>query len=101
MNLEYTYEIIAVNAPAKCMDVLYSSEGKEPMLVGVRLPFEGETLEAVIDSFSPMNHWIESALKRIAPEVGVRGVIKPVVIVVEEVLPLSPEEVYIHTYGTM
>jgi hypothetical protein len=63
MNLEYTYEIISVDAPAQCMVVKYSSAEREPFLIGVRLPFEGEPLEAVIESFSPMAHWLSLEAK--------------------------------------
>jgi hypothetical protein len=95
--IEYTYEILSVDEPAKCMDVLYSSEGREPQLVGVRLPFEGEPLEAVIDSFSPVPYWLALEAKRDIPAIGTRGVIKPV----EEVIIEPEEEEYIFPIGPM
>ena len=91
MNLEYVYEIVSVDAPAQCMEVKYSSEGREPFLIGVRLPFEGEPLEAVIESFSPMAHWLSLEAKRDIPVVGTSGVIKPVEVIAE---PVAEEHVF-------
>jgi hypothetical protein len=42
MNIDYTYEIVEVDAAAKCMVVVYSAEGHETMQIGAPLPFEGE-----------------------------------------------------------
>jgi hypothetical protein len=39
------------------MDVEYSCIGKESITVGVAIPKEGGSLEAVIASFAPMNIW--------------------------------------------
>ena len=50
-NLSYTYEILSVNTEGRFMEVLYKSEGRENVKVGVRLPFEGESLEKIIASF--------------------------------------------------
>tara|TARA_R110000796_G_scaffold182730_1_gene299230 strand:+ start:1434 stop:1724 length:291 start_codon:yes stop_codon:yes gene_type:complete len=91
MNLEYTYEIISVDALAQCMVVKYSSAEREPFIVGVRLPFEGEPLEDVIESFSPMAHWLSLEAKRDIPVVGTSGVIKPVEVIAE---PEAEEHVF-------
>lgn len=56
-DINYNYEIKSVNEEARCMEVLYTSEGRDPVLVGVRIPFEGESLEWVIESFSPVAMW--------------------------------------------
>ena len=92
MNLEYTYEIISVDATAQCMDVKYSSEGREPILVGVRLPFEGEPLELVVDEFSPMAYWLALEAPKVAPKVGATGVISPTPVAQEVVVDAAPED---------
>ena len=92
MSIEYTYTIVSVDATAKCMEVSYSSTGRETQLVGVRLPLVGESLEAVIDSYSPVQYWLDLEAERDVPEVGTTGVIAPV----EEVVaaPVLEEHVF-------
>jgi hypothetical protein len=73
MIIQYEYEIVSVNAEGRCMDVRYTSEGRETMLVGARLPFEGETLESVIRAYAPTAYWEERELPVVVPEVGTSG----------------------------
>jgi hypothetical protein len=75
MSIEYTYEIISVDAAARCMEVVYSSEGRQTMHIGARLPFEGESLESVIASFAPVAYWAEQEAPVVIPEVGTGGAI--------------------------
>lgn len=77
MSIAYTYEIFSVNEAARCMEVIYSAEGHKTMHIGTRLPFEGETLESVIDMFAPIPLWIDFSRPVIAPQVGASGVIEP------------------------
>lgn len=72
-NITYTYEIIAVDEAARCMEVVYSSEGHQTMHIGARLPFEGESLDAVVKMFAPIALWIEQATPITVPLVGVTG----------------------------
>lgn len=69
----YTYEIINVDESAKCMDVVYSCDGFNEVTVGVRLPFDGENIEDVIESASPVPMWEESTVSRVVPTVGQKG----------------------------
>lgn len=78
MSIQYTYEIIAVDQAARVMEVVYSSEGRQTMHIGARLPFEGESLEAVIQMYAPVAYWIEQELLVVVPEVGTSGTITPV-----------------------
>jgi hypothetical protein len=75
MNIQYTYQIIAVDQTARCMEVVYSSEGRQTMHIGARLPFEGESLEAVIQTYAPVAYWREQELPVVPPEIGTKGVI--------------------------
>jgi hypothetical protein len=77
MSITYTYEIIAVNEAARCMEVVYSAEGHQTMHIGARLPFEGEALENVIKAFAPVSLWLELAAPVVAPQVGLTGTIAP------------------------
>lgn len=90
MSITYTYEIIAVDEAARCMEVVYSAEGHQTMHIGARLPFEGESLEAVIKAFAPVPLWVEMATPVVAPQVGVSGVVEPEVVVDESEYDSNP-----------
>lgn len=75
MSITYTYEIIAVNEAARCMEVVYSAEGHQTMHIGARLPFEGEALEDVIKAFAPVPLWLELATPVQVPVVGMQGTV--------------------------
>lgn len=77
MSIEYTYEIISVNESARCMEVIYSSENHQTMRIGARLPYEGETLEAVVQMYSPVAYWMEQKLPVVIPQIGISGTITP------------------------
>jgi hypothetical protein len=72
-DLSYTYEIKNVSLGGKFMEVEYTVEGKSPMTVGVRLPFEGESLESIIKSHSPVRYFIEQSLPLANVAVGTTG----------------------------
>jgi hypothetical protein len=77
MTITYTYNIIAVDEQARCMEVVYSAEGHPTMHIGARLPFEGEALEAVVAMYAPVAYWTEQAMNVAAPAVGTSGTITP------------------------
>jgi hypothetical protein len=77
MSIEYTYEIVSVDPAARCMEIVYSSEGRQTMHIGARLPFEGESLEAVIEMYSPVAYWIEQEAPVFVPDVGTTGIVSP------------------------
>lgn len=77
MSIIYTYEIIAVDEQARCMEVLYSAEGHSTMHIGTRLPFEEEAIEDVIKAYAPVALWLEQARVVIVPQVGAMGTIEP------------------------
>lgn len=80
MTINYTYEIIAVDEAARCMEVVYSSDGRETMHIGARLPFVGEDLEQIIRMYAPIAHWEERERAVQVPQVGVSGTMAPVVV---------------------
>ena len=77
MSIQYTYQIINVDAAARCMEVVYSAAGHQTMHIGARLPFEGESLEDVIKAFAPVPLWLELARPVQIPSVGVQGTVAP------------------------
>ena len=77
MSIAYNYEIIAVDQAARCMEVVYTAEGRQTMHIGARLPYEGEELEAVIAMYSPVPFWLEQERAVQVPQVGTAGAIVP------------------------
>lgn len=75
MLTEYTYEIISVDSDARCMEVIYRSDGRQEMHMGVRLPWEGESLEAVIHAHAPVIYWQEQDRVVQSVQVGTTGVV--------------------------
>ena len=90
MSITYTYEIVAVDEAARCMEVVYSAEGHQTMHIGARLPFEGEALEAVIMAFAPVPLWEEQTKAVVAPAVGISGTITPPAPIVNDGDNVSP-----------
>ena len=77
MSITYTYEIVAVDEAARVMEVVYTAEGHPTQHIGARLPYEGESLDAVIEMYSPVRFWEELQLAVVAPAVGITGTIIP------------------------
>ncbi|OYW87535.1 MAG: hypothetical protein B7Z23_13720 [Pseudomonadales bacterium 32-61-5] len=87
-EITYNYEIISVDATAKCMEVVYSSEGRQTMHIGARLPFAGETIEGIVKTYAPVRYWQEQEAAVIVPEVGATGTVAPSV-----PQPPTPEQI--------
>lgn len=77
MSIEYTYQIVNVDEAARCMEIVYSADGHQTMHIGARLPYVGETLEAVVAMYSPVAYWEEKARPVVLPQVGASGTVAP------------------------
>ena len=55
--MQISYKVTRIDAAANCMDVEFSADGKEPVIVGVRIPFADEDVDQVIQSFAPTSVW--------------------------------------------
>ena len=90
MSITYSFEIIAVDEAARCMEIIYTAEGHLPMHIGARLPYEGETLEQVVRMYEPVRYWEEQQLAVVVPQVGVSGTLDPLPILEPE--PIQPAQ---------
>jgi len=72
-NITYSYEIVSVDQAARCMEVVYLSEGRQTMHISARLPFEGEDLSSVVGMYSPVAYWLEQERAVVPPPVGEKG----------------------------
>lgn len=77
MSIAYNYEVVAVDQAAKCMEVKYTALGYPTQHIGCRLPYPGESLEDVIDIYSPVRFWQEQAMEAQTVAVGASGTINP------------------------
>jgi len=73
MSIKYTYKIVNVDEASRVMEVVYTSEGRQTMHIGARLPYAGESLEAVVGMYSPVAFWLEQAATVVVPTVGATG----------------------------
>jgi hypothetical protein len=76
MSIPYNYEIIAVDQAARCMEVVYTSPGRQTMHIGARLPYVGEEVEDIVKMYSPVAYWKEQEANVVVPELG-GGTITP------------------------
>jgi len=77
MSITYSYEIIAVNEAARCMEIVYTADGHQTMHIGARLPYEGEALEQIVRMYEPVRYWEEQQLAVVVPQVGETGTLAP------------------------
>ena len=87
-NISYTYEIINVDAAARCMEIVYSAEGRQTLHIGARLPFAGEGLEDIVRMYAPVAYWREQETEVVVPEPGTSGKVIP-----PEPQPPTPEQI--------
>jgi hypothetical protein len=72
-TINYTYEITRVDPDAKAMDIVYTSPEHGTMLVGARMPWEGETLDGIVQMYAPVRYWVERTLAVAAVQEGASG----------------------------
>lgn len=72
-DLSYTYIITHVDYEGKSMIVDYYYENKPPLSVGVRLPYENETIAGVIHMHAPTNYWLFQDMAVIPVNTGTSG----------------------------
>lgn len=53
----YTYKIISTNPSIGAMEVEFSAAGYPTVLVGARMPYQGEDLDSLVRTFAPTEHW--------------------------------------------
>jgi hypothetical protein len=55
------------------MEVMYTSEGRQTMHIGARLPYQGEDLQAVVQMYAPVGYWLEQETQVQLVEIGATG----------------------------
>lgn len=77
MSITYQAKIIRVDPAARVMELEFSSEGRPSYFIGARLPFEGESLEAVVRQYAPVPMWVAAEAQVVIPEAGTELTIAP------------------------
>lgn len=77
MSFTYTYKIVGSNKEAKTMDVIYETDGKQPISMACPLPSVGEDLVEIIKQYAPIQVWLELDREVQDIPVGMTGVISP------------------------
>lgn len=73
-SIKYTYRVLAVYD--RSMEVEYEAEGFPSMVIGVPKPREGENIDHLIQSYSPVALWIDQITPREEVVAGVSGVVE-------------------------
>lgn len=73
MSINYTYEIVSVDAQARCMEIVYRANGLPEQRIGGRLPYEGEALDGVVHMYAPVAYWESLQASVVVPAVGTTG----------------------------
>jgi hypothetical protein len=74
--INYSFEVIEVNKPAKCMLIKYTADGYSEHLVGTRIPFAGESVQSVVREYAPLPLWIQEKAEFADIDVGISGTIE-------------------------
>lgn len=77
MTISYKYTIISVDEATKTMEISYEADGYPTMMASGRLPYNGETIEAVVSMYSPVRIWEDMTKTHVVPTVGTSGTIVP------------------------
>lgn len=80
MSIQYTYSVIKVDEAARVMEVVYTADGRQTMHIGARLPYVGESLEAVVEMYAPVAYWLEQDAQVAAVAEGTTGTIGSAVV---------------------
>jgi hypothetical protein len=73
IDLEYTFEVVAVHPELNSMEIVYKAEGHDAILVGAPLPRVGEPLQNVIRAYVPWGMWEARTVEYQVVEVGTSG----------------------------
>jgi hypothetical protein len=73
IEINYTYEVVNVSQEARVMEVVYTAENHDPILVGVQLPTVDQDLEQMIRAYAPWGIWEEKTKVYQVVAVGLTG----------------------------
>jgi hypothetical protein len=75
--MQYSYTVTRVDQDAKCMEVEFTADTFDKVVVGVRLPILNEDVDSVIQSFAPLAIWQPQVIEYAEITVGKSGTYVP------------------------
>lgn len=80
MTYKFKYTILSISENQKTFEVQYESEGLKTYRMSLMCPYEGQSLEELIQLSAPITLWQMENTPVILPEIGLSGEIDPSVI---------------------
>lgn len=71
--MKFTYEIVSVDTANKTMDVRFSADGEENVLMAMPIPKTGDDIREHMASYAPVNHWEQVKAEVQTMTVGATG----------------------------
>lgn len=71
--MKFTYEVVSVDTQNKVMEVRFSAENEESILVSIDIPREGEDIRNHMAGYAPIQHWEQKRASVQSITVGATG----------------------------
>lgn len=71
--MKFTYEVVSVDTQNKVMEVRFSAENEESILVSIDIPREGEDIRDHMAGYAPIQHWEQKRATVQSITVGATG----------------------------
>jgi len=55
--MKYNYEVKSVDTTNKVMEVEFTTENEDPVLVSMEMPREGDDIREVMNAYAPVHFW--------------------------------------------
>lgn len=72
-DYKFQYEVKDVSEDGKSIVITYTYDGKDPVDVGARAPYQNESLELIVDMFAPTMYYCEQEAKHLPVSIGDSG----------------------------
>lgn len=73
--MKFTYEVVSVDTQNKVMEVRFSAENEESILVSIDIPREGDDIREHMAGYAPIQHWEQKRATVQSISVGATGAV--------------------------
>jgi hypothetical protein len=84
--MKFSYEVVSVDTESKMMEVRFTAENEDPVVISLDIPEEGMDIRQHLSSYAPVYHWERKTKTLQDVAVGARGDIW------SEHVTMTPEE---------
>lgn len=71
--MKFSYEVVSVDTTNKVMDVRFSAENEESVLMAMPMPKVGEDIRELMAGYAPVVHWEQQKAEVQSVSVGATG----------------------------